>query len=152
MTIISKIPGRIRLRDERLTGAAFTEQLRNRLLAVPGVSGVEMNQRTASLLVTYPPGSEVEALLQSCLHLTEPVKTKQMQSTGSRTKTGKSVKKASSLPFTQRQILNYGMMVTFAASGIGIALHYKKLHALAGFLFIAIGGLHMYDKRRTLFI
>ena len=152
MTIISNIPGRIRLRDERLTDAVYTEQIRSRLLALPEVTGAEVNQRTASLLVTYSPTPVVEEHLRNALHLPEPLKPAQKPATGSRTRPGKSGKKTACLPFTQRQILNYGMMITFAASGIGIALHYKKLHALAGFLFFGISSLHMYDKRKTLFV
>jgi len=154
MTIISKIPGRIRLRDEHLTGAAYAEQMRNRLLAVSGVTSVEINRRTASLLVQYgPTASDVEDLLNSYAGLPQAkvaAKAATKQRSTAKKHTGGIV--SGDLPCTYRQFLNYSMMATCAVSGIGIAMHYRKLHALAGFLFFGLSGLHMYNKRKTLFI
>lgn len=153
MTIISSIPGRIRVRDSRLADAAEAGQLTSRLKLLPGITGISVNHRTASLLVQYDPASGVEALLRRYAGI-EPVDPP-VKPAASRKIPGKhksSCITAGDLPITYRQFLNYGMMVAFAASGIGIALHYRKLHAAAGLLFFGLNGLHMYNKRRTLFV
>lgn len=153
MTITSYIPGRIRVRDSRLANAAEAAQITAMVTLLPGIRGISVNHRTASLLVQYDPASGVETLLRSYAGI-EPQDTP-VKPAASRRKYGKKKSfciRAGDLPITYRQFLNYGMMVAFAASGIGIALHYRKLHAAAGLLFFGLSGLHMYNKRRTLFI
>jgi cation transport ATPase len=152
MAITSYLPGRIRLQDQRLAQSSEADRIRSMLLALPGIKEATVNRRNASMLVTYNPLSGVEELLRNNNYLADRAESTKLKPVSSRGKSRKQAKKGSPLPFTGRQFLNYGMMITFAASGIGIALHYKKLHALAGFLFIGIGSLHMYDKRKTLFI
>jgi hypothetical protein len=153
MTITSSIPGRIRVRDNRLAIAAEACQITGMLKMLPGITKVSVNQRTASLLVQYNQASGVEELLRTHLGLHQPGKAaKSSPRQSSPNKKISSCLAAADLPITYRQFLNYGMMATFAVSGIGIALHYRKLHALAGFLFFGLSGLHMYNKRRTLFV
>lgn len=152
MAITSYLPGRIRLQDQRLAQSSEADRIRSMLLTLPGIKEATVNRRNASMLVTYHPASGVEELLRNNGYLADRAETAPLKPVSSRGKCRKQAQKGALLPFTGRQILNYGMMITFAASGIGIALHYKKLHALAGFLFIGIGSLHMYDKRKTLFI
>lgn len=152
-TITSYIPGRIRVQDNRLTNASKAGQTSSMLQMLPGVTKVSVNQHTASLLVQYDPASGVEELLRTQLGLPQAgrnVKPVQKRHSSGKKQTARL--SANDIPFTYRQFLNYGMMATFAVSGIGIALHYRKLHALAGFLFFGLSGLHMYNKRRTLFV
>lgn len=151
MTITSYIPGRIRVRDERLANKADTEPLISILKQLPGINNIVLNHRTSSMLIQYDPASGVEDLLKSHCDLMdagEPVKSAKKQPLSSRKKCNST---ASCLPFSYRQFLNYGMMITFAASGWGVAIHYRKLHKVAGFLFFGLSGLHMYNKRKTLF-
>lgn len=153
MTITSYIPGRIRVRDSRLANTAEAEQITAMVKLLPGIRGINVNHRTASLLVQYDPTSGVETLLCSYAGI-EPHDTP-VKPAASRRKPGEKKSfciKTGDMHITYRQFLNYGMMVAFAASGIGIALHYRKLHATAGFLFFGLSGLHMYNKRRTLFV
>ncbi len=152
-TITSYIPGRIRVQDNRLADASEAGQTSGMLQMLPGVTKVSVNQRTASLLVQYDQTSGVEELLRTRLGLPQAGKNLKPQ----HTRHSSGIKQAAPLsanniPVTYRQFLNYGMMATFAVSSIGIALHYRKLHALAGFLFFGLSGLHMYNKRRTLFV
>lgn len=153
MTITSYIPGRIRVRDNRLADAAAAEQIIAMVKLLPGIRGISVNHRTASLLVQYDPASGAEALLRSHAGIEAP--DTPVKPAAGRRKPGKKKNcciTAGDFPITYRQFLNYGMMAAFAASGIGIALHYRKLHAAAGFLFFGLSGLHMYNKRRTLFV
>lgn len=152
-TITSYIPGRIRVRDNRLANAAEAEQITTMLKMLPGIRCVTLNQRTSSLLVQYDPTSGAEKLLKSYAGLEAQIKATRPAPKRRIPDPKKTVLPAvADLPVTYRQFLNYGMMATFAVSGIGIALHYRKLHALAGFLFFGLSGLHMYNKRRTLFV
>ncbi len=48
MTILSNIPGRLRVHCPSLTRAAAGEQVRADLLAVNGVTGVTLNPRTGT--------------------------------------------------------------------------------------------------------
>lgn len=151
MIITSYIPGRIRVQDERFANRADTEPLISILKQLSGINNIVLNHRTSSMLIQYNPASGVEELLKSHCDLVnaeEPVKLAKKQHVSSRKKCNSS---ASCLPFSYRQFLNYSMMITFAASGWGIAVHYRKLHKVAGFLFFGLSGLHMYNKRRTLF-
>lgn len=153
MTITSFIPGRIRVQDNRLGNAAEAVQITDGLKLLPGITGISVNHRTASLLVQYDPASGIEELLRNSLGLPQAAKNvKPRQKRPSSPKKQAARLSANAVPVTYRQFLNYGMMLTFAASGIGIALHYRKLHAAAGFLFFGLSGLHMYNKRRTLFV
>ncbi len=152
MTITSYIPGRVRIRDERLADGADAESLSNMLKQLPGIINITTNHRTSSMLIKYDPASGVEKLLQSHCDLVnteDPARPTKKQHSCSRKKSSSS---ANCLPFSYRQFLNYGMMITFAASGLGIVLHYRKLHKAAGFLFFGLSALHMYNKRRTLFV
>lgn len=152
-TITSFIPGRIRVQDSRLTNASEAGQTSGMLQMLPGVRKVSVNQRTASLLVQYDPASGIEELLRNSLGLPQAAKNvKPRQKRPSSPKKQVARLSTNTIPVTYRQFLNYGMMLTFAASGIGIALHYRRLHAAAGFLFFGLSGLHMYNKRRTLFV
>lgn len=152
MTITSYLPGRMRVRDNRLTCVSEANRITDLLKDLPGITGINVNNRTASLLVQYDPASGVEALLRSYAGI-KPVDPP-VKPAASRKRPGNKKSSciiAGDLPVTYRQFLNYGMMAAFAGSGIGIALHYRKLHAAAGFLFLGLSGLHMYNKRRTLF-
>jgi hypothetical protein len=153
MTITSYLPGRIRVRDNRFTIAAEAGQITGLLKNLHGITGISVNSRTASLLVQYDPASGVEELLRTQLGLPQAARNvKPVQRRHSSGKKQVACLSVNDIPVTYRQFLNYGMMATFAVSGIGIALHYRKLHALAGFLFFGLSGLHMYNKRRTLFV
>lgn len=151
MTIISHVPGRIRIRDARLTDTAEAHRITGLLQSLPGITHVSVNRRTAGLLVQYDPASGAEELLRDSVGLPESVAGAPVMAPKSEGKRRRPCPAAAGLPFSYRQFLNYGMMAACAASGIGIALHYRKLHAAAGFLFFGLSGLHMYDKRKTLF-
>lgn len=52
--IVHFIPGRVRLRATELRGQdAFAERIQARLAQVPGISRVDINTLTGSVLITY---------------------------------------------------------------------------------------------------
>jgi len=58
MIITSTIPGRIRIRDQRLTSTGQAEQIRTDLLTMHGVHDVTIASRTGSLLIIYTAATE----------------------------------------------------------------------------------------------
>jgi hypothetical protein len=51
--IVSFFPGRIRLRFDELKNPAVAGDAVARIKAIPGITGVEENSRTGSLLIKY---------------------------------------------------------------------------------------------------
>ena len=51
--IVSFYPGRIRLRFKELKDTAAAALVQARIKATPGITGVEINTRTGSLLIEY---------------------------------------------------------------------------------------------------
>ena len=54
--IVSFCPGRIRLRFKELKDAAAAALAQARIKETPGITGVEINTRTGSLLIEYDTG------------------------------------------------------------------------------------------------
>jgi len=55
--VVSFVPGRIRLRFRELKNhVALAESLKARALEIPGVTRVELNPVTGSILLEYDPG------------------------------------------------------------------------------------------------
>ncbi|MDR2500812.1 MAG: heavy-metal-associated domain-containing protein [Treponema sp.] len=53
--IVSFSPGRVRLRFKELKNKAVAEQAYTRIMANPGITAVEVNPRTGSILIEYDP-------------------------------------------------------------------------------------------------
>lgn len=149
MTITSYLPGRVRVRDQSLTNHRRASELHAILTLLPGVRSVSVNHRSGSMLVTYDPQHPMERQLRELLNATDG--TPGSTVTNRRT-IHRPPKKRTGYAPSKRKLLNYGMMITMVLTGAGAALHMKKLHALAGFLFMGIAGLHMVDKQNTLFV
>ena len=53
--VISFIPGRIRLRFKELKESAAAESVKARIKETPGITRVEINRLTGSILIEYDP-------------------------------------------------------------------------------------------------
>ena len=53
--VVSFTPGRIRLRLKELKKNAVAENVKTRISEVPGITGVEINTVTGSILIEYNP-------------------------------------------------------------------------------------------------
>lgn len=148
MTITSKIPGRIRIRDQHLTRADRAEQVRTDLLAMNGVTEVTVGIRTGSLLIIY---STAHSCLQGIMELLTGLFGTAEESSDS---SGCSFRAADLLapgaPM-RRNAVNLGMLASLLTSMVGIMVGLKKLHVAAGILFLAIFGVHVFERRRVMF-
>lgn len=148
MTITSNIPGRIRVRDQRLTRAEVAEQIRTGLLAMNGVTEVTVGIRTGSLLVTY---STAQPCLQGIMEFFS-AKLGEEVDNGSSCGCSLRIKNVltSGAPL-RRNAVNYGMLASLLTSMVGILVGLKKLHYAAGALFLAFFGIHLFERRRAMF-
>lgn len=148
MTITSNIPGRIRIRDQRMTRADRAEQLRTDLMAMNGVGDVTVNLRTGSLLIIY---STAQSCLEGIMDLLTGLFGAGEESGGS---SGGSLRVAGLLvpgaPMRRRAV-NLGMLASLLISMVGIMIGLKKLHYAAGILFLAIFGIHVFERRQAMF-
>lgn len=148
MFVASHIAGRMRIRDEKVRTEPVASRVREALLAAPGVDGVEVNPRVGSVLVVYSAavtgGGAILALLSDILGAEEETATS--ASTCVCPKISLTIP-----PRVKRQAVNIGMLASLALSLAAAIVHLKKLHVLAGILFVALFGDHIYERRRMLF-
>jgi len=156
MVVASLVDGRVRIRDEGLKREPLVAQVREALLATPGVSGVEANTRVGSLLVLYSAAlTAVEKILKTVSHLLgsgEEVggRAEPAQSSGKRSFIGRASLGVPSV--LKRRILNnIGMLASLVLSLAAAILGFKKLHILTGILFVALFGRHFYERRAQMF-
>jgi len=148
MTIISTIPGRLRIRDQRLTRADRAEQVRNDLLAVNGVTEVTVGFRTGSLLIVY---SIAHSCLPGIMELLTGAFGPEKENDGSCECSYRIANMMKPGAPSRRNALNLGMLSALLASMAGIAIGPKKLHYAAGVLFLAFSGIHLFEKRHAMF-
>ena len=151
MLIASCIDGRLRIRDQQLMKKNVAEAVCEALSALPGISLVTVNERVGSLLVIYSAAvTKLQSIMESITGLLgdEEENTPYVRSceqapfvSGIRS-LGLSVRKAA---------INMGMLVSLVTSMVGIMLGLKKLHYAAGILFLAIFGIHIFERRRVMF-
>lgn len=151
MLVTSCIDGRIRIRDPQLTHKGVAEAVCEVLSALPGISRVTVNERVGSLLVRY---SAAVTKLQSILEgvaglLGAGEETTPYDESGGQAPLVSGIK---SLGLAVRKAtVNMGMLASLLTSMIGIMLGLKKLHYAAGILFLAIFGIHIFERRRAMF-
>lgn len=150
MVVASHVAGRIRIRDEKLRREAVAGRVRDALAATPGVSDVEVNPRVGSVLVIYSPAvTEGNKILSDVSELLGSVSGEE----------GASVAPAkvcprislSLSPRVKRNVVNIGMLSALVLSLAALLFHLKKLHYLAGIVFVALFGDHLYERRQLLF-
>ena len=146
MIITSDIPGRIRIRDQRLTRVDQAEEIRNDLLAMNGVTEVTVGIRTGSLLIVYSAASlqGIMALLNGLFGAAE-------ESSSSCDCSFRAVDFPALGAKMRKNAVNSGMLASLLISMIGIMVGLKKLHVAAGILFLGIFGIHIFERRRAMF-
>ena len=146
MIITSDIPGRIRIRDQRLTRVDQAEEIRNDLLAMNGVTEVTVGIRTGSLLIVYSAASlqGIMALLNGLFGAAE-------ESSNSCDCSFRAVDFPALGAKMRKNAVNSGMLASLLISMIGIMVGLKKLHVAAGILFLGIFGIHIFERRRAMF-
>lgn len=145
MTIVSNIPGRLRVRDQRLTGADKAKQVHDGLLALDGVTEVTVGLRTGSLLIVHSAApSCVQGIMDLLTGMFGPEEENGYTAGGYPFRPSGLVK----LPGNE---LNFGMLAALLASMAGITIGPKKLHYAAGVLFLALSAIHLFERRRAMF-
>jgi hypothetical protein len=127
----SSSPGRVRLREPRLKGAAC-DTIANALRELPGVNEVRSNQITGSLLVLF------EA---STLSVGELVKKAETLLPGSAPALRLSERE-------QRTVVKRGMALFLGASLLSLFVS-ERAHVALGGAFLVLAGLHINQNRRT---
>jgi len=148
MTITSNIPGRIRIRDQRLTRVDQAEEIRNDLLAMNGVAEVTVAPRTGSLLIIY---SAAHSSAQAIMALLTGLFGAAEESSSSCDCSFRAVDFPALGAKMRKNAVNSGMLASLLISMIGIMVGLKKLHVAAGILFLGIFGIHIFERRRAMF-
>ena len=151
MVVTSHIEGRVRIRDEGLKKETLLLQLREALLESPGISGVEANPRVGSLLVIYNAASTGVERIQQIIagFIGEGEAAASAVSEGISRIIGKIPRTVP--PRVKRIAVNAGMLASLVLSVVAAVLDLKTLHILAGVIFLAIFGAHLYERRQYLF-
>lgn len=151
MTISSHIEGRLRVRDPRLRNAGFLQMLQEKLQGLHGVSAVSGSSRSGSLLVLY---RQTQLPLEKIDHLlTELLGSGQKERPATRPKPAAAAPRGlPDLPLSlnRRQAVNWGMLLSLLISLGALAVGSKRLHIIAGTVFVGIFGIHLIDKRKAL--
>jgi hypothetical protein len=166
MEVSSHIEGRIRIRDAGFRKEALLTRAREALLGLPGVSEVEANPRVGSLLVIYAAAvTAVQQLLRTLSELLgsgEEIAAEAEAAAASAKPTlvqrarlalplvGK-VRLALPSVLKKRVLNNIGMLVTLGISLGAAAFYLKKLHILAGLVFVGLFGIHLFERRKQVF-
>lgn len=149
MVVASHFEGRIRIRDEGLKGEPLLSRIREVLLATPGVSGVEANPRVGSLLVLYTAAvTGTEAILK--------VVSDFLGSAEMAGKAAQAKRVSARAPFSiparvKRNVGNIGMLAALLLSVAAAIFDLKKLHILAGIVFLALFGVHFFERKEYIF-
>lgn len=147
MIITSIIPGRIRIRDQRLTLGNEAEHLRSSLLAMPDVCGVTVAPRTGSLLITC--SSATETMQQILAFLTTAFGGAESSSSHGACRGPELFSPTARL---HKNTVNLGMIISLLTSLAGVALGAETLHIAAGVLFLAALSVHLFERRRAIYI
>jgi hypothetical protein len=138
--------GRIRVRDEALKAPALVEAVREAVLALPGVQAVTDNRRIGSLLIVYDAAATNGVVVRHVLGRFLPEEERRGAAKAG-ILPGRSC--LSALP-DRRRMLGTGLAASFLLTAAGAGLHLKALHTVAGIVFSALAGIHLYDKRQAL--
>lgn len=153
MLIASYFEGRARIRDEKLKSESLISEVREKLLEMPGVSEVEANSRTGSLLVLYSAAEAgfdgiIELISEMIGSYVEPETTK----SGTTEKRSECCGRISLTipPGIRKAAVNIGMLASISFSLVAIIFHLKKLHVLTGIIFVALMGDHVLERRQRI--
>ncbi len=154
MLIASHFEGRARIRDEKLTSGSLISEVREKLLEMPGVSGVEANSRTGSLLVLYSAAKTgFDSIIELISEMIGSYVEKETTEAGTTEKGYDCCGKISLTipPGFRKAAVNIGMLASISFSLVAIIFHLKKLHVLTGIIFVALMGDHVLERRQRIF-
>lgn len=155
MIVASLLNGRVRVRDEALKRGALAALVTDALMDTPGVASAEVNPRVGSLLVLYDAALvAVERILEAVSEL--------VGSSPPAEGPAQAVSGPGGVPFVRRmslslpaavkkRVVNIGMLASLLLSVAAAILDFKKLHVLAGILFLALFGDHLYMRKEHMF-
>ena len=160
MVIASSIDGRVRFRDELFRNAEAAEAVKRDLLAVPGIREVSTNSRAGSLLVKYQQAQttlrKIADFLGRYLLPERPASAsfpaRSAPERRSRERRTLPSRRSASAPQIRRLAVNLGMLASLSLSMAGAVLDAMSLHIVAGVFFLGTLAIHLFDKRRSLFI
>ena len=151
MLIASHFDGRIRIRDQQLTNKGVAQAMSEALSALPGVGQVTVNERVGSLLVIYSAAvtklQSIMVRISGLLGEAPPMPTSAPSGKEDGCVTGL---RSLRLP-GKKKAVNLGMLASLVTSMLGIIFGLKKLHVAAGVLFLAVFGVHIFERRRVMF-
>lgn len=147
MIITSIIPGRIRIRDRQFYNTAQAERLRSDLLALDGIRDVTLSARTGSLLICCCSAAETMQKIVVFLD-NQPG---DLEGATQRT-TCRCAELWSSNSRLHKNSVNMGMVISLLTSMIGVTLGAETLHIAAGVLFLATLAVHLYERRKAIYI
>lgn len=160
MVIASCIDGRLRVRDDLLRNTAAAEAVRRALLAVPGIREVSTNPRAGSLLVLFQQAQttlgKITDLLNRYLLPEKSAPTsfprRSVPERRSHDRRTLPTRRSEIALGIRRRAVNLGMLAMLLVSMAGAVLDAKSLHIISGVLFLGIFAIHLFDKRRSLFV
>lgn len=153
--ITSFLDGRIRFRHVLLRDPVTAQRVRDFLLGLPGVHGVEMNHRTGSALFTYDPAILDRGTLLGLAARAETFLTAGQVNGVAKQQEHKSMgegRPACCRPdgVRVRRVINRGMLASLTASVAFGLLGRSGLHMLFGGIFLAFNTAHVYSFRKLL--
>jgi copper chaperone CopZ len=151
MVVTSHIEGRVRIRDEGLKKEALLSEVRNALEASPGIAAVEANPRVGSLLVFYDAAvtgmEKISEIIAEFFGEVEPAAEGKLESF---TRVLRKIPRT--IPERAKRIaVNAGMLGSLVLSIAAAIIDLKKLHILAGVIFLAFFGFHVFERKEFLF-
>jgi len=140
--MVSFIDGRVRLRSPALRSEKVLEELKGSLAAYAGVTKIESNARTGSLLVLYDPAAISRERLDMAVAWLEsrfPVPTP-------RHSRGHAALSAPALRKLENRLLCGSALMALA----GAVSRAQSVHIAGGILFFLLAGRHLYTRRKAL--
>jgi Heavy metal associated domain 2 len=141
--IVSSIPGRIRIRDNKLRDQTILDRLKTELLNISVITTLESNRRTGSLLVRFSKNSvampSIEAQIDSAVDrvIGNPA--------------------ASQRLLSKKNLNRYNKIAMLLLLGtslftLNLAGRKRRIrwHRLTGYLFLANLGVHLFTYRKSL--
>ncbi|SNB45504.1 hypothetical protein [Geobacter sp. DSM 9736] len=150
MVIASHFGGRVRIRDDSLKREPMIARASEALMNMPGVTGVEGNPRVGSLLVLYSAAvTGVDRIIEAAADLLSSGEVE-----GESTEAGRVSSCALfRIPArVKRNIANLGMLASLVLSVAAAIFDLKKLHILAGIIFLALFGVHVFERKEYVYV
>jgi hypothetical protein len=133
-SIVSSIPGRIRIRHKALANVRHSGHLRAAFLALDGIAHVDANTAASSLVVYYDADVIPAEAMESAIDGIVAAELKAQRAGRDR-------------EAAVNRYAKYGMLLSLAATFALATGRARRAHALSGCLFAACLGLHLYFHR-----